>query len=66
MTTLAGSGTQGSADGVGTTATFGQPNGVAYAPGGTTALVADTANNLIRKIELATLQVTTLAGTGSA
>jgi hypothetical protein len=49
VTTLAGSGTVGSADGTGTAASFYWPLGVA-ADGTGNVLVADTNNNKIRKI----------------
>jgi DNA-binding beta-propeller fold protein YncE len=66
VTTLAGSpGSPGSADGTGAAARFSSPTGVALAPG--FALVADTGNHTIRRIDIATGAVTTLAGTaGSA
>jgi len=61
--TLAGSPFQlGSADGIGPAARFTFPRGIALSPDGSFALVADTDNHTIRKIVLATAQVTTLAG----
>jgi sugar lactone lactonase YvrE len=63
-TTLAGSaGLPGSADGAGAAARFSYPRGVALSADGSTALVADFSNNVIRAITLATGGVTTLAGT---
>lgn len=63
VTPIAGSYTNaGSVDGVGSTARFFIPYGVALSSDGTFALVADTGNKVIRKIDLATQQVTTLAG----
>ena len=64
VTTLAGSGTAGSADGTGAAARFNVPYGVAIAPDGSTALVADMDNSRIRSIALATGEVTTIAGGG--
>ncbi len=60
VSTLAGSGTSGSGDGIGGLASFSGPFGVAADPAGT-VYVADTNNNLIRKITSAGV-VTTLAG----
>ena len=66
VTTLAGTGTSGFTNGGGTAASFNSPNGIAT--DGTNLYVADTGNNAIRKIVIATEIVTTLAGggTGSA
>ena len=61
-TTLAGSGTDGSADGTGTAASFSYPHGVAVSPDGMTVYVADTSNNRIRKIDTSNGDTTTLAG----
>jgi len=66
VTTLAGSGAQGSADLTGTSATFNGPQGVAIDNTGTNLYVADTFNHKIRKIVIATGAVTTIAGTGSS
>ena len=63
VTTLAGSGTAGFADGPGSTAQFLFPFGVAVAPSGT-VYVADVNNNRIRAINPTTGEVTTLAGSG--
>jgi sugar lactone lactonase YvrE len=61
VTTLAGSyGHQGSADGVGTQATFNLPSGLAYANG--QLYVSDTENGILRKIDVASSSVTTIAG----
>ncbi|MBK6438057.1 MAG: hypothetical protein IPF88_05570 [Candidatus Microthrix sp.] len=61
VTTLAGSGTAGFADGSSNTAQFDNPSGVAVAPGGT-VYVADRYNHRIRAINPTTGAVTTLAG----
>jgi hypothetical protein len=64
VTTLAGSGSFGSANGTGTAASFSYPQGVAV-DGSGNVYVGDSNNNLIRKITSAGV-VTTLAGTGSS
>jgi len=64
VTTLAGSG-PGFADGVGTTAQFLEPAGLAMAADGT-LLVADRLNHRIRRIDHVTAAVTTVAGDGTA
>jgi streptogramin lyase len=62
VTTLAGSGAQGSADAAGTAASFSSPWAVAVVASGN-VYVADKANNKIRMITPAGV-VTTLAGSG--
>ncbi len=64
VTTLAGSGTAGFTNGSGTSASFNSPNGITMS--GTNLYVADSGNNAIREIAIATGQVTTLAGSGTA
>ena len=67
VTTLAGiAGTSGSADGIGSAARFYVPWRVAISPDGTKALVVEYDNKLVRQIDLATRQVTTIAGTAGA
>lgn len=63
VTTLAGSGTQGSANGLGTAASFNTPRGITVDASGI-VYVADSNNNLIRRIDTSG-NVTTLAGAGA-
>lgn len=63
VTTLAGSGTVGSLDATGTAASFSYPRGLTT--DGNNLYVADSGNNKIRKIVIATGVITTLAGSGA-
>ncbi len=63
VTTIAGDGTGASVDGTGTGAQFSQPAGIAM--DGTNLYVSDRTGDVIRKIEIATTVVTTLAGSGT-
>lgn len=63
VTTVAGSGLYGSTDGIGAAATFSNPQGITT-PDGLNLYV--TGSNKIRKIEISTRSVTTLAGSGVA
>jgi thiol-disulfide isomerase/thioredoxin len=58
-----GEGTRGLADGDAATALFSEPQGLALLDD-TTVVVADTVNHALRRLDLATGEVTTVAGTG--
>ena len=64
VTTLAGTGSSGLANGTGTSASFNSPFKITT--DGTNLYVVDYSNNLIRKIVISTGAVTTVAGTGSS
>jgi len=64
VTTVAGTGSSGSANGTGTSASFNDPSGITT--DGTNLYVTDLVNHLIRKIVISTGAVTTVAGTGSS
>lgn len=65
VTTIAGkAGDFGDADGIGANARFSMPYGLAINNAGTHLLVGDHNNHVIRQIELATNNVTTIAGNG--
>jgi uncharacterized protein (TIGR03437 family) len=66
ITTVAGTGTAGySGDGVATATQLNSPSGVAV-DGSGNIYIADTGNNRIRRIELSTGTLSTIAGTGVA
>lgn len=62
VSTVAGDGTNGHADGVGIAAKFDRPGSVALDATGTNLYVADSYNHVIRQIVLGTQTVSTLAG----
>jgi sugar lactone lactonase YvrE len=66
VTTLAGDGTAGYADGNGIDAKFNMPIGIGINPGDDQIYVADAGNNRIRVISIKTGIVKTFAGDGSA
>ena len=66
VSTIAGSGTSGHADGAGSTAQFSKPAGLAVS--GDTLYVADQSNHRIRAVDLASADktVSTIAGSGTS
>ncbi len=64
VTRVIGSGAEGRTDGSLSDASFFLPEGVEVSPDGETIYVADRANHLLRRIDLADGTVTTVAGTG--
>lgn len=64
LQTAIGDGAAGFADGAFDEAEFQQPQGLALTPDGQTLYIADTRNDAIRRADLASGQVTTVAGTG--
>ena len=64
VTTLAGSGEDGDADGAGAAAEFDYPRGLALSADGAMLFVADYYNHKIRQVDVATGTVTTLADSG--
>lgn len=65
VTTIAGkAGEYGHTDGIGANARFSSPYGLAIDAASTFLYVGDHANDVVRKIELATGMVTTIAGNG--
>ena len=65
VTTIAGSGIQGSRDGIGTAAQFDSPGDLAVSEDGNTLYVADRNNHRIRAIDLTNKEVRTIAGDGT-
>src|SRR5205823_6540717 len=68
ITTVAGNGSKvyGGDGGPGTAAGLVEPNGVAIARDGRTLFIADVAGHRIRRLDLASGTISTLAGTGQA
>lgn len=65
VTTLVGSDTASWADGVGTSALFQRPAGLAIDSAGTTLYVSDYDKSRIRKVDIASATVTSIAGSGN-
>nr|WP_121270345.1 hypothetical protein [Pedobacter schmidteae] len=66
VTTIAGSGSAGGANGVGTAATFSRPSGLCYDEGRNCLYVAEWGGHRVRKVDLATNTVSLIAGSGTA
>jgi hypothetical protein len=66
MLTLAGDSAGGYADGVGSNAKLNYPRGIALNSDETALIVVDSRNNRIRRLNLFTNAVTTIAGNGSS
>jgi DNA-binding beta-propeller fold protein YncE len=64
LTQAIGSGKEGFEDGGPSDSSFRQPQGLALSPDGKTLYVADTRNHAVRSVDLASGEVTTIAGTG--
>merc|ERR1712080_31166 len=64
VTTLAGSNRCADEDGIGVEASFCDPYGVVISADGSSLFVADQSGRKIRKVDVATAAVTTLAGSG--
>jgi hypothetical protein len=65
VTTFSGSGTAGATNGTGTSASFAFPSSIVTAGSGE-LFIGDFGNNLIRAINISSVAVTTIAGTGTA
>lgn len=66
VTTIAGSGTAGGTNGVGTAATFNRPSGLCYDEARNCLYVAEWSGHRVRKIDLATNTVSLIAGSGAS
>ena len=64
VATIAGGQGPGDGDGVGPAAHFFDPTGLALSPDGKTLYISDFNNSLIRKLDLTTMTVVTIAGKG--
>jgi hypothetical protein len=62
---VAGSGSSGSVNAVGTSASFNAPHGMSIFPDRTFALIAGFTEHTIRKLVVSTLAVSTFAGSGT-
>jgi sugar lactone lactonase YvrE len=62
VSTLAGRSITGAQDGIGTLATFNHARGIALSPDGSYALITDWLNYRIRRLNMTSMAVTTVAG----
>lgn len=65
VTTVAGSGSQAFADGVGTNAAFNRPSGIVMTSDDSLLFIADFSNHRIRQIDVSSGVVSSLVGTGN-
>ena len=63
---VAGTGSPGSANGVGSSASFNSPYGMSTSPDGSFVLIADISNHKIRKLVVSSGLVSTFAGSGTS
>ena len=66
VTTIAGDGSSGHVNGVGTNSRFNIPFSISLYSGDSRALIGDSNNYCVRLIDMSSLQVTTVAGSGTA
>lgn len=66
VTTIAGTGSAGAADGIGTAASFNNPLGIVCDSTGTYLYISDGTGNTIRRMTISSGQVTTIVGSGAA
>lgn len=62
VTVLAGTGSSGSTDGTGTSASFNAPTGLALDPANGMIFISDSSNHVIRRYQISNGEVTTVAG----
>lgn len=66
VSTIAGTGSTGGSDGVGTEASFNRPSGICFDSRTNSLYIAEWSGHRVRKIDLATRRVSTVAGAGSS
>lgn len=65
VSTVAGNGSYGNTDGLYSAASFKHPTGISFNSGSSVGYIADTDSSSIRKLDAATLTVSTFAGDGT-